>query len=61
MIHNIPQPAFEQFVTNALGIDSKVQIRKGVVFVSLSTVRQHALSPMAPTIRLVTFRRLKTK
>lgn len=61
MIHNIPQPSFEQFVTNTLGIDSKVQIRKGVVFVSLSTVRQQALSPMAPTSRLVTFRRLKAK
>ena len=35
MIHNIPQPVFEQFLTDYLVKDPNVEIRKGVSFVSL--------------------------
>ena len=35
MIHNIPQPVFEQFITDVLAKDPSVDIRKGVSFVSL--------------------------
>lgn len=35
MIHNIPQPVFEQFVSDSLSQDSNVDIRKGLSFVSL--------------------------
>ena len=35
MIHNIPQPVFEQFVADHLSKDPNVEIRKGVSFVSL--------------------------
>lgn len=38
MIHNVPQPVFEQFVTDVLAKDSNVDIRKGVSFVSLEQV-----------------------
>jgi hypothetical protein len=38
MIHNIPQPVFEQFVTEFLAQDDNVDIRKGVSFVSLEQV-----------------------
>ena len=34
MIHNIPQPRFEQFVAEQLAGDTNVEIRKGVAFVS---------------------------
>ncbi|KAJ2900058.1 hypothetical protein MKZ38_002676 [Zalerion maritima] len=34
MIHNIPQPDFEQFVANYLLSDPNVEIQKGVAFVS---------------------------
>lgn len=34
MIHNIPQPRFEQFVAEQLIGDPNVEIRKGVGFVS---------------------------
>ncbi|KAJ9647977.1 hypothetical protein H2199_001754 [Coniosporium tulheliwenetii] len=34
MIHNIPQPSFEQFVAHVLSSDPQVEIRKGVAFVS---------------------------
>ncbi|KAE9962425.1 hypothetical protein BLS_000335 [Venturia inaequalis] len=34
MIHNIPQPDFEQFVADELALDPNVEIRKGVAFVS---------------------------
>ncbi|KAB5545740.1 FAD binding domain-containing protein [Coniochaeta sp. 2T2.1] len=34
MIHNIPQPAFEQFVADALEHDPNVQIKKNVAFIS---------------------------
>lgn len=34
MIHNIPQPRFEQFVAEQLTDDTNVEIRKGVAFVS---------------------------
>lgn len=39
MIHNIPQPDFEQFVADELAKDSNVEIRKGVSFVSGAQVR----------------------
>lgn len=35
MIHNIPQPVFEQFVADRLTYESNADIRKGVSFVSL--------------------------
>lgn len=35
MIHNIPQPVYEEFVTDILAKDANVDIRKGVSFVSL--------------------------
>ncbi|KAJ4349110.1 hypothetical protein N0V95_004891, partial [Ascochyta clinopodiicola] len=35
MIHNIPQPNFEQFLSEQLSRDPNVEIRKGVSFVSL--------------------------
>lgn len=38
MIHNIPQPAFEQYVTDVLAKDSNVDIRRGVSFISLRQV-----------------------
>jgi hypothetical protein len=38
MIHNIPQPVFEQFVADKLANDPLVEIRKGVAFVSLVQV-----------------------
>ena len=34
MIHNIPQPTFEQFVAEQLAGDTNVEIRKGIAFVS---------------------------
>lgn len=34
MIHNVPQPKFEAFITEALSGDPNVEIRKGVAFVS---------------------------
>jgi 2-polyprenyl-6-methoxyphenol hydroxylase-like FAD-dependent oxidoreductase len=37
MIHNIPQPVFEQFVTEHISADPNVEIRKGVSFDSLVT------------------------
>lgn len=39
MIHNIPQPGFEQFVAKELENDPNVQIRKGVAFVTCEQVR----------------------
>jgi hypothetical protein len=38
MILNIPQPAFEEFVTDVLVKDPNVDLRKGVSFVSLEQV-----------------------
>lgn len=38
MIHNIPQPTFEQFLTDILAKNPTVEIRKGVSFVSLEQV-----------------------
>lgn len=35
MIHNIPQPVFEQFVTERLSADPNVGLRKGISFESL--------------------------
>jgi hypothetical protein len=34
MIHNIPQPKFEEFIAEQLVGDSNVEIRKGVAFIS---------------------------
>lgn len=34
MIHNIPQPTFEQFVAAKLVNDSNVEIRKNIAYVS---------------------------
>jgi hypothetical protein len=42
MIHNIPQPDFEQFVADVLANDHNVEIRKGVSFVSAAQVRHLA-------------------
>jgi hypothetical protein len=39
MIHNIPQPVFEQFISDCLAHDWNVDVRKGVSFVSLEQVR----------------------
>jgi 2-polyprenyl-6-methoxyphenol hydroxylase-like FAD-dependent oxidoreductase len=48
MIHNIPQPNFEQFVATALAENPLVEIRKGVSFVSLKQVREiHAAVDVA--------------
>lgn len=38
MIHNIPQPAFEDFITKRLSKISLVDIRKNHSFVSLEQV-----------------------
>ena len=38
MIHNIPQPTFEQFLTDAISKDANVDLRKGESFVSLEQV-----------------------
>lgn len=38
MIHNIPQPTFEQFLTDVISKDANVDLRKGVSFVSLEQV-----------------------
>jgi hypothetical protein len=38
MIHNIPQPVFEAFLTDVLAGDSNVDLRKGISFVSLQQV-----------------------
>ncbi|KIW10485.1 hypothetical protein PV08_11449 [Exophiala spinifera] len=43
MIHNIPQPAFEQYMTDVLAKDSNVEIRRGISFVSLRQ-DSHAVS-----------------
>lgn len=44
MIHNIPQPSFEQFVARELENEPKVEIRKGVAFVSCRQVRFQCLT-----------------
>jgi hypothetical protein len=33
MIHNIPQPSFEQFVAEAMAGEELVEVRKGVAYV----------------------------
>jgi hypothetical protein len=38
MIHNIPQPAFEQFVAKELEHDPNVEIRKNVAYVTSQQV-----------------------
>lgn len=42
MIHNIPQPSFEQFVTRELEKEAEVEIWKGAAIVSCRQVRSHA-------------------
>jgi len=38
MIHNIPQPDFESFVSEQLSSDPNVSVRRGVSFVSMKQV-----------------------
>lgn len=45
MIHNIPQPRFEQFVAEQLIGDPNVEIRKGVAFVSCIQVIHYQICP----------------
>jgi 2-polyprenyl-6-methoxyphenol hydroxylase-like FAD-dependent oxidoreductase len=44
MIHNIPQPVFEQFVTEHISADPNVDIRKGISFNSLVTESNSVLT-----------------
>ena len=39
MIHNIPQPAFEEMISSRLAKSNLVEIRKNHSFVSLEQVR----------------------
>jgi 2-polyprenyl-6-methoxyphenol hydroxylase-like FAD-dependent oxidoreductase len=56
MIHNIPQPVFEQFLTDVLAKDPNVDIRKGVSFVSLTQV---SASPIAGQVQMLSNRTLR--
>jgi 2-polyprenyl-6-methoxyphenol hydroxylase-like FAD-dependent oxidoreductase len=38
MIHNIPQPTFEEFLTAVISEEGNVDLRKGISFVSLEQV-----------------------
>jgi hypothetical protein len=38
MIHNIPQPTFEDFLTDVISGEENVELRKGISFVSLEQV-----------------------
>jgi hypothetical protein len=38
MIHNIPQPVFEEFIAERLGRDGEVEVRKNHSFVSCEQV-----------------------
>jgi hypothetical protein len=38
MIHNIPQPAFEEFVARRLALDGEVEVRKNHSFVTCEQV-----------------------
>jgi 2-polyprenyl-6-methoxyphenol hydroxylase-like FAD-dependent oxidoreductase len=40
MIHNIPQPTFEEFLASGLAIESETELKKGVSFVSCTQVRK---------------------
>lgn len=40
MIHNIPQPKFEQFIADQLQNDPNVILRKNVAFIKCSQVNQ---------------------
>ena len=44
MIHNIPQPFFEQFITQELTKTNLVEIRKGTAFVACSQTDDHVLA-----------------
>jgi hypothetical protein len=39
MIHNIPQPVFEEFIAERLGRDGVVEVKKNHSFVSCEQVR----------------------
>lgn len=39
MIHNIPQPDFEEFVSQSLRYDKNVEIKMGFAFVACEQVR----------------------
>jgi 2-polyprenyl-6-methoxyphenol hydroxylase-like FAD-dependent oxidoreductase len=51
MIHNIPQPVFEQFVTEHLSADPNVEVRKGISFDSLVTALGMSLPVTARRVR----------
>ena len=44
MIHNIPQPVFEQFLTEHISADRNVDLRKGISFDSLETETDSVLT-----------------
>lgn len=44
MIHNIPQPDFEQLIAKKLANISNAEIRKNHTFVSVEQVRLYAIS-----------------
>lgn len=44
MIHNIPQPDFEQLIAKKLASGSNVEIRKNHTFVSVEQVRLYFIS-----------------
>lgn len=46
MIHNIPQPDFEDFVRKHLQSDPNVEIQKGVAFVSCEQVKSFPDGPV---------------
>jgi hypothetical protein len=41
MIHNVPQPAFEEFIASKLEKDPNVTIKKGMALVSSEEVTYH--------------------
>lgn len=55
MIHNIPQPTFEQFLTEVISKEENVDLRKGISFVSLEQVgcKLVSWSRRSLTIRLM--------
>ncbi|KAJ3533534.1 hypothetical protein NM208_g7942 [Fusarium decemcellulare] len=46
MIHNIPQPAFEQFVADQLQCDPNIEIQKNVAFVECSQTGPEVISTL---------------
>ena len=45
MLHNIPQPVFEQYLTELIADEVNVDLRKGVSFVGLEQVSANAILP----------------